>query len=326
MARRLEGFCVGYKPNDAALFEGCVCVNDGTVDGDADGNGLLGVVLPNNAAALDKGWSSFEGILDTGGYTSTPLYNLTIDKGAKVQKSGWAKAKGKGSTLFNQGEVVGYVPSDGGYIVPLRVNPQATPIGFCRQQITTIAAGDFVTVEMWPGLSGMLGERVLGRVIADSTAITGAAAGTATEAAFDSKVTIPANFLRIGSIVRVSSQERMTGLNGADTVIGAMRFGGLTGALLASTGATVAFASGDVISMHSEIEILSATTARLLYSQSILGVPAAAAKRTVGGANSGTITIPTITAAIDVVGTVTFSANSAGDIAVMESMAVTVIR
>ncbi len=333
MARRLaeDILSIDYKPNDYTtgnnnLFEGCVVCNDGTIDGDAQNNGLMGVVLPSSANAIDGGWSSFEGILDTGGSTvaTASLFVQNVDRGCKVQKFGWAKCKGKASTTFNVTEPVGYVPSDAGVIVPLRVNPLAVPIGICRQQLTVGSTADFVTVELIPGIAALLssGERLVGQLNADSAAATGNV-----EAVVGTGISIPANFLRANSIVRVSGQVRMTAKNGADTVGPVrIRLGGLAGALLCSTGATAAFAANDVASFRAELEITSATTARLLQAVGILGTPDAAATQTSGGGNKNAFTIANINTALVVQPTILFSSNSAGNTGVLESLAVTAIR
>lgn len=65
-----------------------------------------------------------------------------------------------------------------------------------------------------PGRGNSRTWKLIGQSISDSTAITGA---TETQANFDNKVTLPANFLKVGNRVRVRGAVKHTATTGAET-------------------------------------------------------------------------------------------------------------
>lgn len=74
-----------------------------------------------------------------------------------------------------------------------------------------------------------------------NTAASTAISGTASETAFDTNYTIPANFLRAGAVLKVRYQGIATATNGTDTLAIKLYIGGLAGTvLLAGTATDVA--------------------------------------------------------------------------------------
>lgn len=325
---------------------------------------LFGIVRPDDALAYDGGYA-YCGIVDVGGFTGSPLFNqsagsvnlpLPQDKFAKLQLLGFAKCKGLPSTQFNFGEDVGFLPSygqnaaaqalGGGWIVPLRLFPGARPIGVCRSTILTSGltlsggviqhqqSSDFVTVELHQGTIGK-SLRVIGNYLGDSTALTGAALGANTEGAFGTdgqlipsndvaQVRVYGNMLRVGSLLEVEAQVRFTAQAGADTAICRLRYGGLTGALLASTGPTKVYAAGDVATLKATLLVVDSTHGILPTAYGIIGTPSGIAAQTCGGAAK--VTLPAITSDRMIVATLQFSANAAGDTAVLESLTARIAR
>lgn len=83
--------------------------------------------------------------------------------------------------------------------------------------------------------------KTLGRLAYANTAASTAISNTTSETAFDTSYSIPANSLRVGSLIKVRFQGIATATNGTDTLLVRLRIGGLAGTvLLAGTATDVA--------------------------------------------------------------------------------------
>lgn len=278
-----------------AIPEGYVCVFDTTAD-------PRSVVLPGNAAQLNGG-KAFAGIsMDQG----TSVVN--VDNQLTVQKLGIAACALKINTACVKGQTAAYDPADGGVIVP-RTSPKHIPIGVFQQSYSASAYVQLVGVELHAQSVG--GSGLVGDVIVSSTAITGN-----TEQAFDQKVTVPAATLVAGSVLKVTGKVRQTAVNGTDTIICRIRFGGLAGVVMGVT-PTLAGAVGGL----SSFELTGTVRSAVAMTASGFAGTVASVQST---GSVGTLTIDT-TVANDVVATVIFSSSSAGNTAVLEDLTVSVL-
>lgn len=178
------------------------------------------------------------------------------------------------------------------------------------------------TAPQW--VSGLIkrhavGAGLVGAIVASSTTLQADA-----ETAFDQKVTVPilgaSNAVVAGKVFRILAKARVTDGAAAETLILRLRWGGLTGALLAATGAT-SIATGDLGNIDVTVTIRSTTTATA-SGFIALGVPGTATARSTGTA--GTATIDT-TAAADIVVTADWSAATNNDV-ILEDLVVEAVN
>lgn len=160
-----------------------------------------------------------------------------------------------------------------------------------------------------------VGVGVVGAITTSSAALSANA-----ETAFDQSVSVPiiggSNAQVLGRVFRIRAKVRVTDGAAAETLILRLRWGGLTGALLAATGA-ITVATGDLGNIDVVMTVRSTTTATASGHIS-LGVPGTATARSTGTA--GTVTIDT-TAATTVVATADWSADSTNDV-ILEDLVV----
>lgn len=106
--------------------------------------------------------------------------------------------------------------------------------------------------------------------VAASTAVT----NTTVETLFDKSVTLPADALRPGDVIKVRAQVIATATNSTDTLTLKLYIGGLTGTAVVSTGA-VDVANGDIGYIDAEIVVrdVGATGHIVAAGVQALGVP-----------------------------------------------------
>lgn len=152
--------------------------------------------------------------------------------------------------------------------------------------------------------------------VAASTAVT----ATTTQTAFDKAVTIPANTLRVGDIIRVRAQAIATATNSTDTLNVILRLG--TTDVLA-TGA-VDVANGDIGFIDADIVVrtIGASGTMVAAGHTALGVPGTVTSKPKLMASTALDT----TAAQSVNVTATWSTNNAGNSCRLDVMNVQLIR
>lgn len=194
--------------------------------------------------------------------------------------------------------------------------------------VTAGARGPVLALESYDNSAGTAGVWVSGLVNRSPVGVGLVGAITASsatlqadaETAFDQKVTVPilgsVTALVAGKVFRIRAKARVTDGAAAETLILRLRWGGLTGALLAATPA-ITVATGDLGNIEAVLTIRTTTTATAAATIG-LGVPGTATMRTSGTA--GTVTIDTATAA-DVVATADWSAATNNDV-ILEDLTV----
>ncbi len=280
-------------PNDT-IPEGYVCVFDNT-SGDNKS-----AVLPNNALALNSG-KAFAGICATFG----PAI-INVDNQFIVQKLGIAKCALKANQAVTRGQTIAYDPADGGLVVPYS-SPKQIPIGVAQQTVASSTSMLMIGVELHA--QAARGSGLVGAIVTSSSAITGSS-----EVAFDQSVTVPANTLVAGAVLKITAKVRQTAVNGTDTLLTRVRFGGLAGVVLGLVPAT-AGAVGGLSTFELAMTVRSATTATSGGFGGIIST-------VVPTGSVGTLTIDT-TIANAIVVTGIFSSANAGNTAVLEDLTVT---
>jgi len=125
--------------------------------------------------------------------------------------------------------------------------------------------------------------------VAASAAVT----NTATETAFDQTISIPANMLRAGSVIRIHAQGIATATNGTDTLRARVRIGG-TDILLTDV---VDVADNDIFVIDLTVTVRTAGTGGTMVASGsqALGVPSTA---TLQIGSLGSTVINTVTATV----------------------------
>lgn len=294
----------------SAFTEGMVAVA-----WNGSGADMFDVCLPNDADAY-AGGRAFIGIWMNAGTATSGT-----DRGP-VQKLGVAQCRLKASTACQAGQLAAYDPTDGGTVVPWTSGKQI-PIGRFSQTKASNASGvTFVGVELDAAIAGGPQEFLVGSVITNSSNITNSVA----ETAFDQSVSIPANLLSAGAVLRIRGKVNVTSGNANDTLTLRLRLGGLTGVLLAAGPAIdVTDGGGDLGVFDAVVTVRSIGAAGTVTSAATvgLGVPGTATMRVAGSA--GTLTVDT-TAALTVVGTAQWSVANAGNICRLEDLSVSLLR
>ena len=306
---RIPFFERAYVPRASGIQGGMVVVAT-TTAGDN-----LEVDLPNSAYALNGG-RNYVGIADFTGTTVVSANSLPSDNQIQVQKAGVAKCLLKASTACQKYSPAGYDPTDGGVIVP-HVSGKTIQIGRFTQSKSSSASAQYVGV--WLDEGGSLGEMLIGAITATSSAVT----NTASETPFDKKVTIPANLLSAGAVLRIRGKVNVTSGNGTDTLILKLKLGSQV--LITSAAVDVTNGGGDLGVLDAEVTVRSigATGTVTAAGFSSLGAPGTATLR-VGG-TAGTVTVDT-TGDLDVTATATWSAMSASDSCALEDLVVSMLR
>lgn len=247
---RMELLSRKFVPASTSLFEGCVMVHASATDD-------LIVDIPTGADVLDSG-RAFAGINASANAPS--LTDMLLG-----DRYGVAKAKLKANNSCVAGKRAGYVPSDGGYVVQITATnaAYAVPIGRFTQSKTSSSSAQMVGVLLFDG-AGTSGEHLVGYV---DTTSAGLSANAAT--AYDQKVTIPANTLSIGSLVRIRAVVHVTTGASSDTLSSILKFGSATLITTPSYDPAV----DDLVAMEAEMIITSATAFRqwVSYGQGASG-------------------------------------------------------
>ena len=286
-------------PADTGIFEGAVVVYDNT----SSDNGS--VVLPNHATALSGG-RAFYGISDMAGSPASSGQDAMWS----VQCRGIAKCALKNSTACVRGGVAAYDPADAGYVVPY-TSAKQVQIGRFTETLSS-GTGQLVGVQL-DKLGQGVGDALIGAITSNSAAVT----NTTTETTFDQSVSIPANRMAAGSVIRIRAKVNVTSGNAADTLTLKLKVAGV--AVVTSAAVDVTDGGGDLGVLDAVVTIRSTTTATAA-GFSGLGAPGAATLR-VGGTAS-TFVVDT-TAATAVIVTATWSAASASNSCRLEDLVVT---
>lgn len=308
---RIPFFERGHVPRASGIFEGAVVVAT-TTSGDN-----LEVDLPNSAYALNGG-RNYVGVSASQGTTIVSSSTLPSDNQITVQRAGVAKCALKASTACEKYAPAGFDPADGGYIVP-HVSGKTICIGRFTQSKSSSASAQMVGVWLDEGAGAGMGEMLIGAITSSSTAVS----NTSSETAFDRSVSIPANLLSAGSVLRIRAKVNVTSGNGADTLTLRLKLGGNT--ISASAPIDVTDLGGDVGILDAEITVRSIGAAGVLVSAGVggLGVPLTATIRV--GCQAGTFTLDT-TAAQSVTVTAQWSAMSASNSCQLEALVVSMLR
>lgn len=309
---RISFFERGMLPKSSGIAEGYVVVHT------SDSGDNLIVDLPTAATAL-LGGRAFAGISASANTTTVSSNTLPSDNQISVQMAGVAKCQLKANTACVRGSWAAYDPADGGLIVPWTSASQV-PIGTFTQSKSSSASAQMVGV--WLQKTCGIGEILLGAIISSSTAVT----DTTSETAFDQAVTVPANLLSAGAVLRIRGKVRVTSGNGTDTLTLRLRIGGLTGVLLATAPAfDVTNGGGDLGVLDSVVTVreIGASGSITAASGAGLGVPGTATWRVDGTVGAQSIDT---TAAKDVVVTAQWSAASASNSCLLEDLTVSLAR
>lgn len=305
---RIPFFDRSYVPRESGIFEGAAVV--ATTDDDN-----LIVALPNSSAALNGG-RNFVGINAGAGVTVVSGSTVPSDNNLPVQQAGVAKAALKVNTACTKYSPAGYNPADGGYIVP-HVSGLTIYIGRFTQSKAASAEVQYVGV--WLEGSSPIADQLLGNITTSSATIT----NTAVETAFDQTITVPANTLSVGSLLRILAKVSVPSGNSTNTLTLRLKVGSQVVALTAAVDVTDA--GGDVGILRAELAVrsLGSSGSFSAAGEAGLGVPATATVR-IGGV-SGTFTLNT-NAALVISVTAEWSAASASNQCVLEQLSATLAR
>lgn len=265
--------------------------------------------LPSHADARDGG-RDFYGIWMNSG-TAT----ISTDRGP-IQKLGVAKCVLKANTACYAGTIAAFDPADGGSVVPW-TNGKQVPIGRFAQNKSSSSAVQFVGVELaGAGSIGLYSDTLLGAITSNSSAVT----NTTTETAFDQKVTIPANLLTAGSVIRIKAKVAATATNSTDTLQILCHLNTTAGVTLATSSA-VDVADNDllVLDIAATIRVAGASGTMTVGGMSVVKTTAKA----VGTVS--TIAIDTTTSN-DIVISGVWSVANAGNSCRLEDLSVSLLR
>lgn len=300
-AKRIRLFEIAHTPQSAGLAEGLVACFVTTANDIDD----LAVDIPTSASALDSG-RAFAGIVMD--YSSAVVAQ---DPSVLLQLAGVAKCKLKANSTVYRGQGIGYDPADGGTVQPITVANagKLVRIGTSRQSKTSTGSVIMITV-LLDGRDSDMSARSLSVITAASSAIT----NTATETAFSTTFSIPANRLRVGSVLSLRARASVSSGNSTDTLTLRARLTNAAGAVL---GAGLAFdvtnGGGDVGDINLQMVVRTLGAAGTMMSVGTIGLLTAV--QATGSA--GAVTIDT-TAAITLVITAQWSVASASNSVTMD--------
>lgn len=300
-AKRIRLLEIAHTPQSSGLAEGLVACFVTTANDIDD----LAVDIPTSASALDSG-RAFAGIVMD--YSSAVVAQ---DSSVLLQLAGSAKCKLKANSTVTRGQGIGYDPADGGTVQPITAANagRLVRIGTSRQSKVSNASIIMLSV-LLDGRDSDMSARSLSVVTAASTAIT----NTTTETAFSTTFSIPANRLRVGSVLSLRTRASVSSGNSTDTLTLRARLTNASGTLL---GAGLAFdvtnGGGDVGDINLQMVVRSLGAAGTMMSSGSIGLLTAV--QATGSA--GAVTIDT-TAAITLVITAQWSAASASNSVAMD--------
>jgi len=256
------------------------------------------VALPNSASALLNG-RAFYGV-SCGFNTST-----SDDRSVPFQRDGIVKAYLKTNTACTAGQQAAYDPADGGVVVPYTSAVQV-PIGKFTQTKAAVSGGQFVGVELTPGISGGGYD---GMLLMFANPQAGSASSIAENAYSNATLTIPANFLRVGDVIEYVAALDVSNQNGTDKLVVRWKIGSTT---IVQTAATYDPATGDDIVLRGSIGVddIGATATPNCAGTVIYGAAATAGVAIAGIVFPSTDT----TAAVSITLTAQWDASSANNL------------
>lgn len=226
---------------------------------------------------------------------------------------------GSPQVLTNVGYVDSVAGAQGDYAYWDATNSEATnaralanPFIGVLSEAHAASTGGSVNLLYSPVLQPVLFENI----VADSTAVS----DTTDETAFNKTITIPANFLRAGDVVRIKGSVVATATNSTDTLTVKVKIG----STVIHTITAVDVANNDAANFDIEVTIrtIGATGTMVAMGFAGVGVPATATSKVASLASTAIDT----TASKAVSATATWSAASAGDSCKLSILSVQVIR
>lgn len=301
-AKRIRLLEIAHTPQSSGLAEGLVACFVTTTNDIDD----LAVDIPTSASALDSG-RAFAGIVMD--YSSAVVAQ---DSSVLLQLAGVAKCKLKANSTVSRGQGIGYDPADGGTVQPITAANagRLVRIGTSRQSRSSAVASVTMISVLLDGRDSDMSARSLSVITAASTAIT----NTTAETAFSTTFSIPANRLRVGSVLALRARASVSSGNSTDTLTLRARLTNASGTLL---GAGLAFdvtnGGGDVGDINLQMVVRTLGATGTMMSSGSIGLLTAV--QATGSA--GAVTIDT-TAAITLVITAQWSAASASNSVAMD--------
>ena len=300
-AKRIRLLEIAHTPQSSGLAEGLVACFVTTANDIDD----LAVDIPTSASALDSG-RAFAGIVMD--YSSAVVAQ---DSSVLLQLAGVAKCKLKANSTVSRGQGIGYDPADGGTVQPITAANagKLVRIGTSRQSKVSNASIIMLSV-LLDGRDSDMSARNLSVITAASSTIT----NTTTETAFSTTFSIPANRLRVGSVLRLRARASVSSGNSTDTLTLRARLTNAAGALLGEGPAVdVTNGGGDVGDIDLEMIVRTLGGGGTMVTSGKIGLLTAV--NSTGSA--GAVTIDTTAANVLVI-TAQWSVASASNIVAMD--------
>lgn len=300
-AKRIRLLEIAHTPQSSGLAEGLVACFVTTANDIDD----LAVDIPTSASALDSG-RAFAGIVMD--YSSAVVAQ---DSSVLLQLAGVAKCKLKANSTVSRGQGIGYDPADGGTVQPITAANagKLVRIGTSRQSKSSNSSIIMLSV-LLDGRDSDMSARNLSVITAASSTIT----NTTTETAFSTTFSIPANRLRVGSVLRLRARASVSSGNSTDTLTLRARLTNAAGTLLGEGPAVdVTNGGGDVGDIDLEMIVRTLGSGGTMMSNGKIGLLTAV--KSTGSA--GAVTIDTTAANVLVI-TAQWSAASASNIVAMD--------
>jgi hypothetical protein len=300
-AKRIRLLEIAHTPQSSGLAEGLVACFVTTANDIDD----LAVDIPTSASAIDSG-RAFAGVVMD--YSSAVVAQ---DSSVLLQVAGVAKCKLKANSTVTRGQGIGYDPADGGTVQPITAANagRLVRIGTSRQSKVSNASIIMLSV-LLDGRDSDMSARSLSVITAASTAIT----NTTSETAFSTTFAIPANRLRVGSVLRLRARASVSSGNSTDTLTLRARLTNAAGTLLGEGPAVdVTNGGGDVGDIDLEMIVRTLGGGGTMMTNGKIGLLTAVQAT----GSVGAVTIDT-TAAITLVITAQWSAASASNSVAMD--------
>lgn len=300
-AKRIRLLESAHTPQSSGLAEGLVACFVTTTNDIDD----LAVDIPTSASALDSG-RAFAGIVMD--YSSAVVAQ---DSSVLLQLAGVAKCKLKANSTVSRGQGIGYDPADGGTVQPITVANagKLVRIGTSRQSKSSNSSIIMLSV-LLDGRDSDMSARNLSVITAASSTIT----NTTTETAFSTTFSIPANRLRVGSVLRLRARASVSSGNSTDTLTLRARLTNAAGALLGEGPAVdVTNGGGDVGDIDLEMIVRTLGGGGTMMTSGKIGLLTAVTST----GSAGAVTIDTTAANVLVI-TAQWSVASASNIVAMD--------
>lgn len=300
-AKRIRLLESAHTPQSSGLAEGLVACFVTTANDIDD----LAVDIPTSASALDSG-RAFAGIVMD--YSSAVVAQ---DSSVLLQLAGVAKCKLKANSTVSRGQGIGYDPADGGTVQPITVANagKLVRIGTSRQSKSSNSSIIMLSV-LLDGRDSDMSARNLSVITAASSTIT----NTTTETAFSTTFSIPANRLRVGSVLRLRARASVSSGDSTDTLTLRARLTNAAGALLGEGPAVdVTNGGGDVGDIDLEMIVRTLGGGGTMMTSGKIGLLTAVTST----GSAGAVTIDTTAANVLVI-TAQWSVASASNIVAMD--------